>query len=484
MVMTREAVVATARDLFAQQTSERSQLDIVRRYWTNKQALPAIIPAAAPREVKVMARVARVNVIKIVIESITQSLIVTGIRTADQREDEAAARAWAIWQANAMDRRQSGLVRATTAYGTGYGVALPGVPEPVMRPVGPRQMTTMYDSDDDVWPVLALWRISAKRYRLLDNEAVYELGVNDAGELDAVGAGDAFFAAHGGVDGGRPVCPVVRFRDAEDLDLEDEAEPGLQQISMIDDMCQVVAGQVAPLMDLQDQINLTSFSLKAAEWYSAFRQRWIIGRAVKGQEKMEAAASQLWAFDEEPDRMSIGEFNQTELRGYLDSRAEAAKFAATLSQTPVHELIGELVNLSAEALAAAEIGRDRMISERKIGQGEAHEQWLRLACGYAGVDLPTDVQMDYADTSARAFGAVVDGLGKIAQMLQVPPQELWERIPGATKQDVERWRKAFEAGDSIAQMNAMLDRQANPGGQPGGERTSPGGIILPPGVGA
>lgn len=482
MVMTADAALAEAERMREAQDSERTNLDAVRRYWTGKQALPAIIPADAPREVKVMARVARVNVIKIVIESITQSLIVNGIRAVDEAGQEAARQAWDIWQRNSMDRRQSGLVRATTAYGTGYGIGLPGDPVPVMRTAGPRQMTTNYDPDDDVWPVLALWRITASRYRLLDNEAVYELAVDRESSrlVMLTGEGGPLIRGHGATDGGRPVCPVVKFHDAEDLDLDDEPSPGLQQASIIEEVCGQIAGQVAPLMDLQDQINLTSFSLKAAEWYSAFRQRWIAGKKLSPEERLKAGASQIWSFDDRPDEIQLGEFNQTELRGYIESRGEAMKFAATLSQTPVHELIGELVNLSAEALAAAEIGRDRMVGERKIGQGEAHEQWLRLVCSYQSIDLPQDAQVTWEDTSARAFGAVVDGLGKIAQMLQVPPQKLWSRIPGATAQDVEEWTQAFEAGDSISQMNALLDRQANPGGA--GERTSAGGIILPPGV--
>jgi len=480
MVMTASEAAQVASDMRKQQNTVRSNLDVLRRYWTGKQALPAVIPQDAPREIKVMARIARVNVIKIVVESITQSLIVTGVRTADEREDSAAVSAWATWQRNDMDRRQSALTRATTAYGTGYGVALPGSPVPVMRPVGPRQMTALYGSDD-VWPVRALWRMSARRYRLLDDEAVYEFVAESDSELTLVPGADGgpVTGLHGATDYGRPVCPVIRFKDAEDLDEDDEVTPAVSLLSMLETECDVVAGQVAPLMDLQDQINLTSFMIRVVEWYLGFRQRYMIGKKLSPGEKVAAGASQLWTIDEDPDRLKLGEFSQTELRGLLDSRGEALKYAATLSQTPVHELIGELVNLSAEALAAAEIGRDRMVSERKSGQGTSYEQWLRLVCTYQGQTLPDDAQIDYADTSARAFGAVVDGLGKIAQMLQVPPQKLWARIPGVTKTDVEEWTKAFEEGDSLAQMNALLDRQANPGG---GERTSSGGVILPPGA--
>src|ERR1700749_2219368 len=143
MVMTADEAVSVAKDLRNTQTEERAQLDIIRRYWKGRQPLPAVIPASAPREVREMARIARVNIIKIVVESITQSLRVVSMRTSDQADDKIVDRAWQIWQRNAMDARQSGLVRATTAYGTGYEIVLPGTPAPVIKPVSPRKLTAM-----------------------------------------------------------------------------------------------------------------------------------------------------------------------------------------------------------------------------------------------------------------------------------------------------------------------------------------------------
>jgi hypothetical protein len=40
-------------------------------------------------------------------------------------------------------------------------------------------------------------------------------------------------------------------------------------------------GQVAPLMPIQDQIDLTTFGLLVAQWYGAFKQRWAIGWAPR-----------------------------------------------------------------------------------------------------------------------------------------------------------------------------------------------------------
>jgi len=468
MAMSAEQAAAKARELERFQEAERNELDVLRRYWLGKQRLPAVIPTSAPHEVREMARTARVNVIDIVINSLTQSLFVDGFRARDEKSgDDITVPVWRAWVANRMNKHQSGLHRAAVAYGTSYTVVTPGEPVPVIRPVSPRLLTAVYGEDPD-WPVWALEkRPRTGDWRLYDDEMVYPLARTDSGWTLT---GDPW--AH---RAGR--TPVVRYRDAEDLDLDDDAESELAAIG--GSVCKVVTGQVAPLMTLQDQINLTSFSLKAAEWYSAFRQRWIVGWAPgSADEKMQAAASQLWTFDDQPEDVKLGEFGETNLSGYLSSRESALKYAATLSQTPVHELVGELVNLSAEALAAAEAGRDRKVDERKTGFGESHEQTLQLAGQMMGVDIPDDAQVIWRDTSARSFAATVDGLGKLAQMLGVPQQELWDRIPGVKQQDIRRWKETAQQGDALADLTAMLERQAS-GTAVGGERTSPGGLILP-----
>jgi hypothetical protein len=463
MPLDAAAALARANELRDLHTSERAELDVLRRYWTGKQRLPAIIPSDAPAEVREMARIARVNVIDIVVQALTQALFVDGFRARDEDTgDDVTVPVWRAWLGNRMNKRQAGLTRATVAYGTGYTVVTPGEPVPVIRPVSPRMLTAVYGADPD-WPVMALEkRPTAGDWRMYDAESVYVFYAGERG-FELFGAP----MQHGVTDrNGEPVCPVIRYRDAEDLDLEDEAEPEVSAglAGFATSQTRVVAGQVAPLMPLQDQINLTSFSLKAAEWYSAFRQRWIVGwTPEKADQKMRAAASQLWTFDEMPDDVQLGEFAETTLDGFLRSREAALKYAATLSQTPVHELVGELVNLSAEALAAAEAGRDRKVDERKTGLGESHEQTFEAVGSLMGIVIPDDAQVIWRDTSARAFGAVVDGLGKLAQMLGVPPQELWDKIPGATQQDIRRWKAAAAEGDALDRLTGMLDRQAGGG---------------------
>lgn len=477
MPLDEAGAIDAAETALAVQDRERFDLDVLRRYATGKQALPLVIPQDAPREVHEMARISRINLISIVINSLVESLFVDNLRVtqkdAEGDPEQITDPVWDIWQANKLDRGQSGLYRAVFTYGYAYMVATAGTPAPVARPLSPRIMTALYGNDPD-WPELALERRrSPGTFRLYDATHVYELG------YDAAEDKKRFTLLGAPAEHGSPYCPVVRYRDVEDLDLDDE--PVSEQVARFGtrgtNMTDMVAGQVAPLMTLQDQSDVTTFALKSAEWYSAFRQRWVIGwTPASPTDKTRAAASQLWTFDNEPEEVKLGEFSQTILDGYLASRGDTAKFVATLSQTPVHELIGELVNLSAEALAAAEAGRDRKVDERKTGLGESHEQLVVMLGALKGIEVPNDLEVVWRDTSARAFGALVDGLGKLAAQLQVPVEALWERIPGATLQDIRRWKRLREEGDAMAGLMGELDRQAAPpGGDPAGR---PSGLVV------
>jgi len=496
------AAAAHIRDI---QQRDRQELDVLRLYSTGKQALPLVVPADAPAEVRELARMSRINLIDIVLSSLIESLYLDNIRVSEQdiadagteegadgapldlpeSPDNVVAPIWQALQANRFDRRQSGLYRVVFEYGVGYVIATPGAPEPVIRPLSPRRCTALYDDLDPDYPQQALeWR-SDGTFRLYEAEGggagVWTLGYDSEKKAWSVLGQRA--------DLGLDYVPVIKYVSEEDLDLDDEplAQNPIGAFNSRNTTC-IVAGEVAPLMTLQDQQDVASFALASAMWYSAFRQRWVVGWTPENRAtKMKSAASQLWTFDDDPDSIRIGEFSETTLDGFLRAREAVLKYGATLSQTPVHELIGELVNLSAEALAAAEAGRDRKVELAKTCLGESHEQLAQTIGEYKGVEVPDTIEVVWKDTSARAFGAMVDGLGKVAQMLQVPPQALWDRIPGATRQDVVRWQQMAKEGDSLGQLTSLLNAQATPaagtpGLNPDGTTTSPGGVILPRGA--
>src|ERR1700751_3937131 len=106
---------------------------------------------------------------------------------------------------------------------------------------------------------------------------------------------------------------------------------------------------------------------------------------------------------------------------------------STIPQVPPYHLLGQIANLSAEALAAARDGLDRKILELQSNLTDPWRNVFRFTALAANVKKgwdDTKGQVFWRDTSARAFAATTDGLGKAATMLGIPQEELWKRVPG------------------------------------------------------
>ena len=452
MALKQDQAEATVRTLLELRKPEQARLERIAAYVRGEHS-SVYVPRSARDEYRWLMARAKVNMLRLVVTVVAQNLYVDGYRPAGVAEN---ADPWRIWQANRMDARQHGVHRAALKYGIGYNTVLPGEPVPVITPMSPRRLTAFYgDPANDEWPLFAVevtsekakgddGRLVARRLvRLYDETSTYRFtGDGEGRRLELVKVDDHDMG----------VCPVVRYLNEVDLD-EDEA----------------VAGEVEPLIELQDQINSTTFNLLMAQQYAAFRQRWVTGMAPAQDtdgnpiEPFRAGVDRLFVAEDADTR--FGEFGETSLEGYLKSREESIREMATVSQTPPYYLLGQMANLSAESLVAARDGLDRKVEERKSSFGESHEQTLRLAALAAGnKDAWQDesAQVVWRDTSSRALAATVDALGKLRQMLDIPAQELWEKIPGVTQTDVARWKATAAQADAFAQMNQMLERQMAP----------------------
>lgn len=431
MVLSADDAVRQVRELAELRNGEKPRINRIYSYLRNKQSF-YWLPTGVPTEVRRMAEISRVNVLRFIVDASVQSLFVDGYRAPQQTDNEAV---WDAWQANRMDARQTSAHRSAFAYGASYVTVLPGDTGPVIRPVGPRRMTAIYGDDDD-WATWALEERNMGRstlYRLFDDEAVYWVRRDADGRYDLDG-----LAEHG-----VGVVPVVRLRDRYEVDDE-------------------VIGQVEPYIELQDQVNLTTFSLLVAQHYGAHRQRYVIGWLADSEEEaLKASAQRLWMFEDDPEDVKVGEFEQTDLNGYIESREASLRHLATISQTPVHELLGQMANLSAEALAAARDSHTRRLEEHKSVLGESWEQALALAGEMMGQEPDPQAWVRWRDMEGRSLAQTVDALGKSVEMLGIPPQAMWERFAdalGAPQQEVERWRALSEEGDGMQQIIDDLER--------------------------
>lgn len=446
MPRTEAEALELAHDVKKIRDEESTRLELIHEYLRDDPERRRIggLPSDAPADVVRLARLSRVNVLKYLVTARVQGMYVDGFQTPTEADN---LEQWGIWQRNRFDARQIGVHRAAISYGAGYVTVLPGEPVPVMRGASPRQLTAAYRDIDDDWPQAALVKRSGKRWRLIDDEAVYELVEGQEG-FELVEDG---IRVHGATYDGEAVCPVVRYRDTDDLD-----DP--------------VRGVVEPHMPLQDQINITTFALQVAQHYGAFRQRYIIGWLAETETAaLKMGAARMMTFEDAPGDVQVGEFAQTDLRGYIESREATIRHLATVSQTPVHELLGELVNLSAEALEAARASHQAAVDEHRIMCGESHEQALNLAGEMMGEDVDPAASVLWRDTRVRSLGEAASAFGALVTQLGVPPRELWKRIPGIPQHEVEAWVAAADAADEadpIGRLEAELRRQAEGLGAP------------------
>lgn len=482
-----EQVVAFAAAMIETHASARrrdGRLGRVERYLKGDHDLP-YMPRGAKAEYRALAKKSITNWLPLISDTFAKALWVDGYRPAKSADN---AKPWDYWQANRLDARQSIPVRSALDYGVGYVSVLPGDSDPAIRCMTALKAQAFYEDDDDEWPVHALVHKGRAAdgsflYEFLDDANVYALRVpKDGKPKDVEIVGEP--AAH---DLG--VCPVVRFRDR----LDGEA-----------------TGIIAPHINLQDRINESVFSLMVALQFASFRQRWATGLAIpldespfldaqgqpttvdtgtpnpnfgKSIEPFQAAVDRLWVTDS--PEAKFGDFAQTEVSGHLQTYESTVKTLAAHAQIPPAVLMAQMDNLAAEAIAAVNDTTTKKAAELETIFGEAWEQVLRLAAAAAGDEKAasdTAAQVRWRDTEARSLAQTVDALGKLAQMLQVPVEALWERVPGVTDQDVQSWKVLASKADGMAAIAAALSRQSTPVPPPAGAPTPPAAPPAAPGA--
>src|SRR5690606_37791159 len=80
-----------------------------------------------------------------------------------------------------------------------------------------------------------------------------------------------------------------------------------------------------------------------------------------------------WLFFED-EKADVKSLDATPLEGYIRSLDMSIRHMAAITQTPPHYLLGEIANLSAEALQAAETSLLRKVEEYRKSFGESWER--------------------------------------------------------------------------------------------------------------
>lgn len=403
-------------------------------YFRGDQRSP-YTPKRVTVEFHELTRRARTNLLPNVVATLVDRLYVDGYRS-DIVQDAHESAAWSWWQMNGLDSRQKFLYEMVFKYGYAYMLVWPaadGEGGPMMRPKSPRTWYAQFDHADDDFPRMAI-KVSGNDIELLDDEGIYLIRKGERGSRGSQLLG---FSAHG-----LGVVPLVRYMNAWP---DEDMKP---------------LGEVEKLIDVQDRLNQSVFDLLVTQTYMGSPQQFIAGIVADADDKVKALAKRIWTFDS--PNTTVGQLPQADLRMGIAAIENALRMYGIKAQMPPNVLLGEMINISAEALVAANADLDAKVNNRQSLLGESHEQAFRLA-GVAANDPSVAAdqasQVVWRRTDPRSLASTVDALGKMAQMLSIPPDELWPMIPGVTQTDVIRWREKSMEGDPFVQLDTLLARQ-------------------------
>lgn len=436
----------------------RRQFELRRRrdYANGRGGIPDV-DVDASEELRDIARISRLNMCGVVRDTFARGLSCVGFRSPTAQDDDPA---WSWWQSHRLDARQRQVYRHALTYGESYVSVLPDDRfDDKARPSiwSPLSAFVEYAEPGDMFPESAiLVRRTADGHSVLmvDDTTVTpgiirkapkgSTGHRAAGARleDIEVTGEPW--EHGAAYDGRPVCPIVRFIDETS---EDDGASGV--------------GVVEPVIELNRAMNQVNFDRLVVARFGAHDQKLIIGWSAPADRLAKLSAAHIGAIDEDPADVRVERWQGSPLAPYNDLIKELREQVALQASIPLWAA-GSISNVSTDTAAMIEASYQRELQAKRESYGESWEAVIRLAIRMTGGAEPdAGAEMVWRETQARAFGAVVDGITKLAQV-GVPVEELLDLIPGMTQQRIAAIRSAIIRGVGASVLAAIAEAAPSP----------------------
>lgn len=444
MVMRKSAVVELARDLLIPEwQAERNRLDLIDM-WHRWNPEHVAVPPHASKEHKDLRDLAETPWLSLVVTSVAQQLQAELIRST-QVEDVASI--WGPWLRNRMPSRQRAIHRAALVYGYSYTTCMPGDLGAVIRGRSPRDLFALYeDPVVDEYPQSFII-VNGNTYTVVDEEAVYTLQMTQ-GNSASSGSSKLEYVTH--EVHGVGVAPAIRY--SNQIDLEGRTP-----------------GEVEPYVQTAKRINKTAYDRMLTQHFNSWKVRYATGLDMPDSEqereslKLKLRQNDILTGEE---GVEFGSLDETPMEGFIKAEKSDIEALAAVSQTPAYALTGQLINLSADAIAEARSMLNLKANERKIGFGDSHAQTLRLAAFIEGRERDAadfTLSMQWADLESRSMTQAADALGKLSTMLGIPPEKLWDRIPTVTAEEAKSWLEYKQNNPNADAMLALAMMAQNNG---------------------
>lgn len=451
------------------------------RRWENYYAGYQDLPSGPQQNVDAYRRFqsrARTNLCRLCVDSMVHRMQVIGYRDgSDEGGNDASV--WDLWQRARMDSRQFALWRRALRASRAFAI----VGAHPNRPNEPRvtiedASTVIIETDPaDAAETLAAMRLFYDGISRRWMATVWLPGVRFSfqsraqfpddypGTIDGLGWNEAAWEPREQPQrlSGDEI-PVYEFANA------DEGDPP--------------SAEFEPGMDVQDRLNLTLLNRLTAERYSAFRQRYITNYEPEVDEATglpvapfnPGADQTLTLPPPEPGQPEprLGDLAQTATSDMLRGVDADMRAFAAVTITPVYYMPGDMVNVSADAVAALDAGHNAKIRQRQTAWGEQLERVLQRMANIAGLDRDLSAS---ELVWARPENLNITAVAAYAQTLRnagYPLPIVAERI-GETPQQIDRLRSEMAADTFRSQlMNPPGEpEQPTPTNAPGQPSTGP-----------
>lgn len=398
------------------------------------------------------------NFMQLVVDAAMERMHVEGFRIGGEISEPV----WRIWQGNAWDLGSEMVFLECLALGEALVLVDPQLNDfdvPTMTPEHPSQaivehrpgsfldrVAGLKTYEDDINEVLVATLYTADRvenwWAPLPKHGAVALAKPKWEHQDSISGANQFGEV-----------PLVPFRNRPRM-----LRPGTSEFYTV--------------IPIQRRINKTILDRLVMQEFSAFKQKWASGidipkDPVTGQdiEPFRAAVDRMFTSTDAETR--FGTFESDDIKGLLEGVDADVKAIAAIVATPAHYLLGNLVNLAAEAMKAAEASLISRVRRHMRHLEEPGEAVARLGLKAAGESVPNSADMEtvWRNPEYRTEGELVDALVKM-RTLGVPLTALWERY-GATQTEIARWKTELdaEALDPVAQH--LLNGTAPPVVVPG-----------------
>lgn len=404
-------------------------------YATGDHPLPEAADPKWAERARQFARRSRTNYCGLAASAVRERLTPVGLRSGADGSKQLDSLLWSWWQANHLDADSDLVHDAAVTLSDGYVIVGSDGKRPLITPEDPRQVIMEVSSLDRRTPLAALkqWtdEVTAQQRAVLYLPNSIHYYATAKGQWLAV---DPSFSSpsldHVDVNPLGKV-PVVRFVN----------RPGFTGEGM---------AEFEDAIDVQERINHLSLNLLQIAEAQAFRQRYVKGLPDKDENgddippPFEALVHSLWTVEDVD--VEFGEFQQVDLGPLLKAMETSVQAFVTLTGLPPHYVAGDLVNASADALAAAEARLVAKVKARQRTFGEAWEQAIRLAGEWHQVDVPQDIELVWADPERKTTAQLADAALKASQF-GVPFRTRMADY-GKTPQEIDRM-EAERASDAL-----------------------------------